>query len=94
MLSRLQSRHLAVSRALSRSYTGCGATLNKGVIITCAVTGSGASQDIHPAIPKSPEEIANACIEAGNAGAAVAHLHVRDPVTGVPARDVAYYKEV
>merc|ERR1711998_368770 len=78
----------------ARAFTGCGATLKKDIIITCAVTGSGDSTGISPLVPKTPEEIANACIEAGNAGAAIAHLHVRDPKTGAAARELAYYKEV
>ena len=49
------------------------------VIITCAVTGSGDTVGKHPAIPVTPEEIANAAISAGEAGAAIAHIHVRDP---------------
>jgi len=68
--------------------------MKKDIIITCAVTGSGDSTGISPLVPKTPEEIANACIEAGNAGAAIAHLHVRDPKTGAAARELAYYKEV
>ncbi|MCP4298185.1 MAG: 3-keto-5-aminohexanoate cleavage protein [Proteobacteria bacterium] len=64
------------------------------VFITCAVTGSGSTYDKHPAIPTSPEQIANAAIEAANAGAAIAHIHVRDPETGVPSRKVEYYEEV
>lgn len=69
-------------------------TINRDVIITAAVTGSGDTAGIHPDLPKSPKEIADACIEAGAAGAAIAHLHVREPETGVPCRDVGYYKEV
>lgn len=69
-------------------------TMNKNVIITCAVTGSGDTASTHPGLPKSPEEIANACIEAGNAGAAIAHLHVRDPESGAWSRKMEYYTEV
>ncbi|MEM7209972.1 MAG: 3-keto-5-aminohexanoate cleavage protein [Pseudomonadota bacterium] len=64
------------------------------VFITCAVTGSGNTFNRHPAIPASPEQIANAAIEAAEAGAAVAHMHVRDPETGAPSRKVEYYEEV
>jgi len=64
------------------------------VFITCAVTGSGNTFSKHPAIPASPEQIANAAIEAANAGAAVAHIHVRDPETGAPSRKLEYYEEV
>ena len=49
------------------------------VFITCAVTGSGNTFNKSPNIPASPEQIANAAIEAANAGAAIAHIHVRDP---------------
>ena len=69
-------------------------TMNRDVIITCAVTGSGDTAHIHPDLPKSPKEIAAACIEAGEAGAAIAHLHVREPGTGVPCRKLEYYEEV
>ena len=56
--------------------------MNYEVIITCAVTGSGDTADKHPDLPKSPEQIADAAIEAAEAGAAVAHIHVRNPQTG------------
>ena len=68
--------------------------MNSEVFITCAVTGSGETVDKHPAIPVTPEEIANAAIEAAKAGAAIAHIHVRDPKTGRGARDPALYREV
>jgi len=68
--------------------------MNFEVFITCAVTGSGATADKHPDLPITPEQIANAAIEAARAGAAIAHIHVRDPATGKGARDVALYREV
>ncbi len=68
--------------------------MNRDVIITCAVTGSGDTADKHPNLPITPKQIADAAIEAAQAGAAVAHIHVRDPETGAPARDVALYREV
>ena len=68
--------------------------MNREVFITCAVTGSGGSQDRSPHVPRSPEQIANSAIDAAKAGAAVVHCHVRDPETGVPSRDVALYREV
>ena len=68
--------------------------MNSEVFITCAVTGSGETVDKHPAIPVTPEEIANAAIEAARAGAAIAHIHVRDPKTGRGARDPGLYREV
>ena len=69
-------------------------TMNKEVFITCAVTGSGGTQDRSPHVPRSPKDIAASAIAAGKAGAAVVHCHVRDPETGKPSRDLAYYREV
>ncbi|MEM9059157.1 MAG: 3-keto-5-aminohexanoate cleavage protein [Pseudomonadota bacterium] len=68
--------------------------MNREVFITCAVTGSGGTQDKSPEVPRSPEQIANAAIDAAKAGAAVVHCHVRDPETGAPARDPRLYREV
>jgi uncharacterized protein (DUF849 family) len=68
--------------------------MNKEVFITCAVTGSGGTQDRSPHVPRSPEQIANSAIDAAKAGAAVVHCHVRDPETGAPRRDVHLYREV
>ncbi len=67
---------------------------NPEVFITCAVTGSGGTQDRSPHVPRSPRQIAESAIEAAKAGAAIVHCHVRDPETGKPARDVALYREV
>ncbi|MBU2962993.1 3-keto-5-aminohexanoate cleavage protein [Citreicella sp. C3M06] len=69
-------------------------TLNKEVFITCAVTGSGATQERSPHVPRSPKQIADSAIDAAKAGAAVVHCHVRDPETGAPSRDPALYREV
>ncbi|MFQ5776055.1 MAG: 3-keto-5-aminohexanoate cleavage protein [Kiloniellaceae bacterium] len=69
-------------------------TMNREVIVTCAVTGAGDSVGRHPAIPVTPAQIAAAAIEAAKAGAAVAHIHVRNPETGQPSRDPALYAEV
>ena len=68
--------------------------MNRNVIVSCAVTGSGASVDKHPAIPVTPKEIAAAAIEAAKAGAAIAHIHVREPDSGKPSRRVELYREV
>ena len=68
--------------------------MRKSVFITAAITGSGGTQDRSPHVPRSPEQIANAAIEAAKAGAAVVHCHVRDPETGAPSRDLALYREV
>ena len=64
------------------------------VIITCAVTGAGDTVGKHPAIPVTPEQIANSALEAASAGATVVHCHVRDPKTGKGARSVHLYREV
>ena len=64
------------------------------VFITCAVTGSGDTVDKSDCVPFTPEAIANDCIAAAKAGAAIAHVHVRDPITGAPSRNLEYYTEV
>jgi uncharacterized protein (DUF849 family) len=69
-------------------------TMNREVFVTAAITGSGSSQDRSPHVPRSPEQIADAAIDAAKAGAAIVHCHVRDPETGVPSRDLALYREV
>ncbi len=69
-------------------------SMNKEVFITCAVTGSGGTQDKSPHVPRSPKQIAQSAIAAAEAGAAVVHCHVRDPKTGTPSRKLAYYREV
>ncbi|MEM7076484.1 MAG: 3-keto-5-aminohexanoate cleavage protein [Pseudomonadota bacterium] len=69
-------------------------TMNREVFITCAVTGSGATQDKSPHVPRSPKEIADSAIAAARAGAAVVHCHVRDPETGAPSRNPAMFREV
>ena len=69
-------------------------TMNREVFITCAVTGSGGTQDRSPHVPRSPKQIADSAIAAAKAGAAVAHCHVRDPESGAPSRDLTYYREV
>ncbi|WP_323771312.1 3-keto-5-aminohexanoate cleavage protein [Antarctobacter sp.] len=68
--------------------------MNKEVFITCAVTGSGGTQDRSQHVPRSPQQIAESAIDAAKAGAAVVHCHVRDPESGAPSRDLAYYREV
>ena len=64
------------------------------VIITCAVTGNAPFNRRHPAFPVTPVEIAAACLEAARAGAAIVHVHVRDPATGGGSRDPKLFKEV
>ncbi|MEL6211772.1 MAG: 3-keto-5-aminohexanoate cleavage protein, partial [Pseudomonadota bacterium] len=68
--------------------------MNREVFVTCALTGSGQTQDRSPHVPRSPAEIAEAAIAAARAGAAVVHAHVRDPATGAPSRDPALFREV
>ncbi|MEP2920004.1 3-keto-5-aminohexanoate cleavage protein [Sulfitobacter sp.] len=68
--------------------------MSREVFITCAVTGSGATQDRSHHVPRSPEQIADSAIAAAKAGAAVVHCHVRDPETGAPSRDVGMFREV
>ena len=69
-------------------------TMNKDVFITCAVTGSGGTQDRSPHVPRSPKAIAESAIAAAKAGAAIVHCHVRDPETGQPSRDPLMFREV
>ncbi|MEM7364910.1 MAG: 3-keto-5-aminohexanoate cleavage protein [Pseudomonadota bacterium] len=68
--------------------------MNRDVIITCAVTGSGDSASKSEHVPVTPEEIAAASIDAAKAGAAIVHIHVREPDTGAPSRRVELYQEV
>ncbi|ETA49849.1 3-keto-5-aminohexanoate cleavage protein [Ponticoccus alexandrii] len=69
-------------------------TMNREVFVTCAVTGSGATQDRSHHVPRTPAEIAASAIAAAQAGAAVVHCHVRDPETGAPSRRLDLYREV
>ena len=69
-------------------------TMSRDVFITCAVTGSGGTQDRSPHVPRSPKQIADSAIEAARAGAAIVHCHVRDPDTGAPSRRLDLYREV
>ncbi len=68
--------------------------MSREVFITCAVTGSGGTQDRSPHVPRSPQQIADSAIDAAKAGAAIVHCHVRDPDTGVPSRRLDLYREV
>ena len=68
--------------------------MNGEVFITCAVTGSGSTQDRSEHVPRSPKQIADSAIDAARAGAAIVHCHVRDPETGIPSRKIEYYREV
>lgn len=77
------------SASLARSS---GGETRRKVIITCAVTGSIHTPTMSPYLPVTPEEIASASIEAADAGAAIVHLHARDPATGRPSADPAHFK--
>ena len=63
-------------------------------IITCALTGSADTAGKNPAVPVTPEEIATSGIEAARAGAAIIHIHVRDPETRLGSMNVGYYRDV
>ncbi|MEB8337482.1 MULTISPECIES: BKACE family enzyme [Streptomyces] len=66
----------------------------ENVIITAALTGAGDTVRRSPHVPVTPEQIAKNAVEAADAGAAVVHIHVRDPETGDPSRDTKLYREV
>jgi uncharacterized protein (DUF849 family) len=68
--------------------------MNWEVFVTCAVTGVGDTAVRSDRVPVTPDQIAAAAIEAAHAGAAVAHIHVRDPETGKGSRDPKLYREV
>ena len=68
--------------------------INPNIFITCAITGSGSTQDRSSNVPRSPKQIADSAIAAAKEGAAIVHCHVRDPETGVPSRDPALYREL
>jgi uncharacterized protein (DUF849 family) len=69
------------------------APLNK-IFITCAVTGNLTTPEQTPYLPITPEQIADACLGAAEAGAAITHIHVRDPATGQPSMELEYYQDV
>ena len=68
--------------------------MNTEVFITCPVTGVGATTHRSELVPVTPAQIADAALEAARAGAAIVHIHVRDPETGGPARDPALFRDV
>jgi len=63
-------------------------------IITAAVTGSRPTREMNPAVPYTPKEIAQSAVECYRAGAAIAHIHVRDPETGKPDFKIELFREV
>ncbi|MCR4520037.1 3-keto-5-aminohexanoate cleavage protein [Bosea sp. 47.2.35] len=68
--------------------------MSRKTILTCAVTGNLTTRDQHPGLPVTPAEIATAAIEAGKAGAAVVHIHARDPATTKGSMDLALFREI
>src|SRR5918994_7247285 len=81
---------------LFTSSTTCDyrAHVNWEVFVTCAVTGVGDTTGRSDRVPVTPAQIADAALEAARAGAAIAHIHVRDPETSKGARDPRLYREV
>ena len=67
--------------------------MNQEVIISCALTGAGDTKAKNNNVPVTPEEIATQAVLAAKAGAAIAHIHVRDPKTGLTSRDINLYEE-
>jgi len=67
---------------------------SRKTIITCAITGNLTKPEQHPGLPVTPEQIARASLDAAAAGAAVVHIHVRDPKTGRPSMEIELYREV
>src|SRR5918994_7756463 len=90
--------HTSPSRLVSTNSLTAGIVefhaLNTEVFITCAVTGAGATTERSELVPVTPAQIADAAIEAARAGAAIAHIHVRDPGACGPSRHTALYREV
>jgi uncharacterized protein (DUF849 family) len=67
---------------------------NGKTIITCAITGNLTKPEQSPHLPVTPEQIADSALEAAEVGAAIAHIHVRDPATGRPSMAIELYREV
>src|SRR5262252_4534378 len=68
--------------------------MQRKVMISCAVTGSADTPGKNPAVPVTPQQIAQSAIDAARAGAAIVHIHVRDPITTRPSMDGTLYREV
>lgn len=68
--------------------------MNRKVMISCAVTGSADTPGRNPAVPVTPQQIAESAIDAAKAGAAIVHIHVRDPQTTKPSMEFDHYREV
>src|ERR1700744_4116052 len=70
------------------------ANLPAKTFITCAITGNLTRPDQSPHLPITPQQIADSALEAAEAGAAIAHIHVRDPKTGSPSMSIDLYRDV
>jgi uncharacterized protein (DUF849 family) len=68
--------------------------MSRKTVITCALTGSFDTPSKNPAVPVTPEQIATSALHAAKAGAAVVHIHVRDPKTTKPSMELSLYREV
>ena len=68
--------------------------MDNKIIITAAVSGSRPTKEMNPAVPYTPQEIIDAAVDCHKAGAAIVHVHVRDPETGVPTYNMEYFKIV
>ena len=68
--------------------------MQNDIILTCAVTGAGDTTGKSAHVPVTPKDIAKAAIDAAKAGASIAHIHARDPQTGVGSRDPKLFKEI
>ncbi|HZB37274.1 MAG TPA: 3-keto-5-aminohexanoate cleavage protein [Beijerinckiaceae bacterium] len=68
--------------------------MSRKTVITCALTGSFDTPSKNPAVPVTPEQIATSALDAAKAGAAVVHIHVRDPKTTKPSMELSLYREV
>src|SRR6516164_1943311 len=88
------SSDLTVTAAIVEARRSGVRGMSTEVIVTCAVTGAGDTVARSDRVPVTPGAIAAACIEAAREGAAIAHVHVRDPQTGAGSRELALYREV
>src|SRR5262245_36841045 len=85
---------LGRGRGRSARQSTMGQTMQRKVMISCAVTGSADTPGKNPAVPVTPQQIAASAVDAAKAGAAIVHIHVRDPQTTRPSMDPALYREV
>ena len=91
---RAELQHIVPGRMVDGRQSRSGTLkMARKVMISCAVTGSADTPGRNPAVPVTPEQIANSCLDAAKAGAAIVHIHVRDPKTTKPSMDKALYRE-